>query len=96
MQQKSGYTEGRTDFKAGKLIRIRAKFRDDKIEEIRITGDFYIYPEDFIELLEEKLKGAKIEDVDKIINEVLEGAEYIGIDAKSLSMAVREAWMNRK
>ncbi len=96
MQRESGYTEGRTDFKAGKLIRIRAKFRDDKIEEIRITGDFYIYPEDFIELLEEKLKGAKIEDVDKIINEVLEGAEYIGIDAKSLSMAVREAWTNRK
>ena len=96
MQQKSGYTEGRVDFKAGKLIRIRAKFRDDKIEDIRITGDFYIYPEDSIELLEEKLKGARIGDVDKIINEVLEGAEYIGIDSRSLSMAVREAWTNRK
>lgn len=96
MQRESGFTEGRVDFKAGKLIRIRAKFRDDKIEDIRITGDFYIYPEDSIELLEEKLKGARIGDVDKIINDVLEGAEYIGIDSRSLSMAVREAWINRR
>ena len=96
MQRESGYTEGRADFKAGKLIRIRAKFKDDKIEDIKITGDFYIYPEDTIELVEKKLKGIRIEDVEKIINEILKDAEYIGIDSKSLSMAVREAWMNRK
>ena len=96
MQQKSGYTEGRADFKAGKLIRIRVKFKNDKIEEIRITGDFYIYPEDSIEILEEQLKGAKIENVDKMIKDILEGAEYIGIDAESLGKAVKEAWINRK
>ena len=96
MQRENGYTEGRADFKAGKLIRIRAKFKDDKIEDIKITGDFYIYPENSIELLEEKLKGVRIEDVEKIINEILKDAEYIGIDAKSLGMAVKETWMNRK
>ncbi len=95
MQRESGYTEGKADFKAGKLIRIRAKFKGDKIEDIKITGDFYIYPEDSIELLEEKLKGIRIEDVEKIINEILKDAEYIGIDTESLSMAVREAWINR-
>jgi len=96
MQVESGYTEGKANFKAGKLIRISARFKDDKIEDIKITGDFYIYPENSIEILEEKLRGEKMENVEKIINDILKDAECIGIDAKSLTMAVKKAWMNRR
>jgi lipoate-protein ligase A len=96
MPAENGYTEGKADFKAGKLIRVKAKFQGKKIIEIEINGDFYIYPEDSIEKIENALKGKSIEDAKKIINEIMEGAEGIGIDADSLILAVEEAWRRRK
>ncbi len=96
MQLENGYTEGKADFKAGKLIRVKAKFQGKRIIEIKINGDFYIYPEDSIERIENALKGKSIEDAKKIIKEIMEDIEGIGIDSNSLILAVEEAWKRRK
>ncbi|AGB05287.1 hypothetical protein AciM339_1434 [Aciduliprofundum sp. MAR08-339] len=96
MQQESGLTEGKSTIKAGKLIRIWARFRGKKIEGIRITGDFYIYPESAIEDLENELVGTSVEDSKIKIENVLKSCETLGIDADSLYRAVVEAWKSRK
>lgn len=96
MQQESGLTKGKSTIKAGKLIRVRARFRGKKIESIKITGDFYIYPESSIEALEKELIGTSVEDWKKIIDNVLKSCETMGVDAESLYRAVVEAWKTRK
>ena len=45
----------------GKLIRIKFSMKDNKIEDIKITGDFFLHPEDGLEELERKLRGVEIE-----------------------------------
>ncbi len=47
------------------LIRVSLTIVGDVIEEAKITGDFFLYPEDALWLLEEKLKGVRA-DVDSI------------------------------
>ncbi len=48
----------------GKLIRIRMELEDEVIKRIKITGDFFIYPEETIERLEEELTGQRIISTD--------------------------------
>jgi len=95
MQAENGTTEGKIALKKGKLIKVRAKFRGEYIEEIRITGDFFIYPEDTIEVLERELKGKRISDVKNIIERVMKNCEYIGVEPSDIDEAVRLAWMRR-
>ena len=46
----------------GKLIRVRLFVEDDKIASIRFTGDFFLYPEEDIDVLEKELVGTPLED----------------------------------
>lgn len=78
--------------KAKKLIRITAELSGEKINDIMITGDFFIIPSDAITKIEEELKGvhldkekleAKIKDVIKKHN-----IEIPGIDIKDLTDAI--------
>ncbi len=95
MSQESGITEGRATLKRGKLLKIKAQFEGKKIKSIRITGDFFIYPESTIEILEEKLKDRSIDEVEKIVKNVLKDCEYIGISPEDIVRAVEMAWMRR-
>ncbi len=95
MEIKSGTTEGRGIVKAGKLVKVLVSFDGERIERIRITGDFFLYPEESIEELESSLVGAKLEDVREIAEDVLKDKEAVGIDAESLSKAVMLAWKSR-
>ncbi len=50
---------GRGSYKAAKgLIKVDVKVREDKIKEIHISGDFFMYPEDSLWELEQALLGA--------------------------------------
>ena len=49
---------GEGSYKAPKgLIRVRAEMNGPQISEIIISGDFFMYPEDFLWKLEETLLG---------------------------------------
>lgn len=67
----------------GKLIRIKFSMKGDKISDIIITGDFFLYPEDGIEKLERRLSGTKpdLKALQKIIINFF-GEEYSLIGAK--------------
>jgi hypothetical protein len=95
MPPKSGITEGRVAIKKGKLLKIWARFNEDVILDIKITGDFFVYPENTIELIENSLLGKRVSEVGEIIKKIMENCEYIGIEPQDIYEAVRLAWMKR-
>lgn len=46
----------------GKLLKIFLEETDSCIDHIKITGDFFMHPEEDIELLEDALEGCVIEE----------------------------------
>jgi len=50
--------------KGGKLIKVQLFKKGDEIEKIKITGDFFLYPEELIEELEEALTGCLLNESD--------------------------------
>lgn len=57
---------GKAEYKVegGKLIRVQLREKGGRIEEIKITGDFFLHPEGFIEELEEALLGRVLDEKD--------------------------------
>lgn len=76
--------------KAGKLIRCKASFKNGRIESIRITGDFFIYPEDRLSALELSLSGATLESAEIVVEQFFREVEAIGISARDVIDLIRE------
>jgi hypothetical protein len=78
----------------GKLLKINLNYdeKTNNIETIRITGDFFAYPEEAIEIIEEELKNIKIdrsilfEKIKSIIND--HKIEFIGLNAEGLTQGI--------
>lgn len=70
----------------GKLIRIRAEVDNKKIENVKITGDFFLYPEEKIESIENSFKGKilKREEIERTIEKVIKKnkIKLLGISEK--------------
>ena len=67
------------------------------IQTIKITGDFFLHPEETIEKLEESLAGIKLENeyIKNKIESVLKNSEFYGFDVNSLSNAILECVKER-
>ena len=78
----------------GKLIKIHLDLDNNKemMNTIRITGDFFAYPEESIMDLELKLGGTQFDKgvIFKVISEFIEDhqVQFIGIDAQALTDAI--------
>jgi hypothetical protein len=78
----------------GKLLKISLEYDEKKnvITDIRITGDFFAYPEEAIELLETKLKNTILERkqlLEKISSFITEGQiQFIGVNAEGLTQGI--------
>lgn len=76
----------------GKMLRIFLDTENNKIVDIKITGDFFIYPEEKISLIENQLRGKSLNEKELIkdINEVIttHSLELFGLDAKSIITAL--------
>ncbi len=64
----SGFTKCCIKKTSGGLIRVHAKVYENVVEQVLITGDFFVYPQRAIQDLEARLKWVSIDDVK---NEVL-------------------------
>ena len=77
-----------TTTKLGKIVKIKLAYNRESqlIHSIRITGDFFVYPEEVIEQLEQGLCGVKLEkeDLKKKIQLVLKNSEVFGFEIDSL------------
>jgi lipoate-protein ligase A len=80
----------------GKLIRLDVTY-SDKVEQVKITGDFFINPEDLITKIEENLSGATIpindafliQKIDNLIRQ--NDATLIGISSEDIVAVLGEA-----
>ena len=78
----------------GKLLKIFLDYDEkyNSIIKIDITGDFFAYPEEAIEVIENKLKDTVIEKnclfekINSLINDY--NIEFIGLDAEDLTQGI--------
>lgn len=69
--------------KFGKLVRVDLTLRDWRIVKIKITGDFFLHPEEKIEELESSLLDTNVKDMHDIQNRVqatLKDCQYYGFE----------------
>ncbi|MDO8554003.1 MAG: lipoate protein ligase C-terminal domain-containing protein [Candidatus Micrarchaeota archaeon] len=82
---------GKNIYKAGKLLKISLEY-DNVIRQIKITGDFFLYPEEGIEQLQLQLIGAELtkEKLTDRINQILkiEKLEPFGFNSEQLAEAI--------
>lgn len=80
----------------GKLVKVEIEC-GESISKIKITGDFFLHPEDVLEEIERSMLGlrkdADTEDIASRIRSTAEahGAQMIGIGAESLASVIKEA-----
>ena len=78
----------------GKLLKIFLNYdeKNGSINKIKIMGDFFAYPEEAIELIENKLKDTMLEKeslLNKIYSLIEEyNIEFIGLDAEALTEGI--------
>ena len=78
----------------GKLLKISLDYNDKnkKILGLLITGDFFVYPEEAIEIIEKKLVDTTLNEKiskDKINNVIRENKiEFIGLNAEGLVIGI--------
>jgi phosphoribosylformylglycinamidine (FGAM) synthase PurS component len=78
----------------GKLLKISVEYdeKNNVIRDIRITGDFFAYPEEAIELMEKKLRNTVIEReqlLEKIQSIIAEyHIQFIGVDSEGLTQGI--------
>ena len=78
----------------GKLLKISLIYdkKNRSIDKISIMGDFFAYPEESIELLENELINTKL-DEDSLFNKIntiikKNNIEFIGLNPKGLTTAI--------
>ena len=80
--------------KNGKLLEIRVIY-DEKIQDLKILGDFFIYPDEGLEIIEKELIGVKLDlnSIEEKINHTVKknNIEMIGIDPRSIAISICEA-----
>jgi len=81
----------------GKLIKIELDYDEtaNKIHEVKITGDFFCYPENIIPKIEKLLKNKTIPfDSNKTILEIeqiISEGDLIGVSARDIVEVILEA-----
>ena len=78
-------------YKSKKLIKISLEYADSKIiSSIRITGDFFLYPEETLDQIEASLIGTKMDrnSIKETIEKCLSHSEAFGFDSESLTEAI--------
>jgi len=76
---------GKAEYKVegGKLVKVRLQKTGKAIGKIKITGDFFLHPEELIEELERRLEGRFLdeEDLAQHIKDLLEKNEAVMLGA---------------
>ena len=79
----------------GKLLKVFLDVHDGKIADIKITGDFFMYPEEKINMLEDAMRGqgldenSLVENLDKVIED--EKLELFGLDSAGIVTTIMMA-----
>ena len=79
----------------GKMLKIALEYEKGKVLGIRISGDFFMHPEESITVLENRLKGTELDEerLGKKAASIVEenSIQLFGFEAKDLAKAIMEA-----
>jgi lipoate-protein ligase A len=80
----------------GKLVVADLEVDGDRLRDVRITGDFFIYPEEALGAITESLEGAPAalqpdEYCLRVAEAVPVGAELLGVSPAAIAIAVSRA-----
>jgi lipoate-protein ligase A len=81
----------------GKMLKVFLQIEGNKISNVKITGDFFIHPEETIFLIEQYLEGLPVDVTEsrmlfKVNSAVKDAeAELVGVDAESIAFAMFRA-----
>ncbi|MCK4637513.1 MAG: lipoate--protein ligase family protein [Methanomicrobia archaeon] len=76
----------------GGLIKLEITIENLKIKDIKITGDFFIYPEDSVFDLEKKLRGKTEKESIKVTEKFLSDVKAPGIELDDFKKAFKKAF----
>nr|3R07_C Chain C, Putative lipoate-protein ligase A subunit 2 [Thermoplasma acidophilum DSM 1728] len=72
------------------LIRVTLDLDGNRIKDIHISGDFFMFPEDSINRLEDMLRGSSIEKINDIIRDFYnQGVITPGVEPEDFIQALR-------
>lgn len=80
----------------GKMLAVKLGY-DDRIREISITGDFFIYPESSLAKIESVIVGVEVKESAVALTERIaaivksEGAELVGITPEAMASTIKAA-----
>lgn len=82
--------EGRNILKAGKLLKVWLAYDSGKIKQVKITGDFFLYPEETIADLENGLSECVLNEqaISERVNKLLKDVEVFGFTPQDLAKAI--------
>lgn len=79
----------------GKLLKVRLEAEQEKITRVKISGDFFMHPEEAIDALEKELEGTELEEskLREKIGSILESnsVRVFGFKAGDLAKAIMKA-----
>lgn len=85
----------RGDYKTpgGKLVTVNFEVRDERLRNVQVTGDFFLYPDEALEDIRSALEGLPAsepaESIIARINQALpEGTEMVGFSPEAVAIAV--------
>ncbi|MFH1588673.1 MAG: lipoate protein ligase C-terminal domain-containing protein [Candidatus Diapherotrites archaeon] len=76
----------------GKLLKVFLEFNENKINSVKLTGDFFLHPEEGIELIESSLKEQEfnkeklIQEINKVVEE--NNLVLFGLNAEGITEAI--------
>ena len=80
----------------GKLIRIEADY-EEIVSDVKITGDFFLHPEECLIKIEQMLKGSRLPLDKPVLMNMIESllikehADLIGVSAEDIISTLEEA-----
>ncbi len=93
MKVKNGILKGELKVKGGKLLRCSIEIENGKIKRARITGDFFMHPEEKIDDFEKMLEGVEYDAdaLNKKINKFFEEVSIIGAEPSDFVKLIMQA-----
>jgi len=82
--------------KEGKIVKVEVEF-DDIIKNLKISGDFFLHPEEALDVIEKSMLGLKkdtsFDSLVLTINDTVNShdAQMIGLSPESLASLIKEA-----
>ncbi|MFN3268478.1 MAG: lipoate protein ligase C-terminal domain-containing protein [Zestosphaera sp.] len=76
----------------GKTIKVDLEVTGEVIKDVVISGDFFLYPEEYIHVIESELRGKKVSEVSKILSKFRDSVVIASASIEEFAEAIIETY----